>query len=191
MPQLLDLGALRFVWRGTYSSATTYNVNDVVRFNANIYVCIVQNTLNSAPADASPWALMVPGAGGKVIASSATDTPQMATAAAGQTADLSQWLNSAGTVMGRVTPTGRIVSRGAQVTTFVTDTAANSYRTLSATVKSPDGTVTYATTTFGYDGTTGNLTTITEVAEGWTYTKTLAYDANGNLTTQTETAVKN
>jgi alpha-tubulin suppressor-like RCC1 family protein len=39
----LNLGALKFNWKGVYSGATAYVVNDCVSFGGNSYVCIVAN----------------------------------------------------------------------------------------------------------------------------------------------------
>src|SRR5437016_125783 len=46
-----------FIWRGAWSSATAYAVNDVVSFNGSTYICISANT-NHDPTDVTRWALM-------------------------------------------------------------------------------------------------------------------------------------
>ena len=38
MPTIIDLGKLRFQFKGTYSAGTQYELNDVVKYGANLYV---------------------------------------------------------------------------------------------------------------------------------------------------------
>ena len=38
MTQLIDLGKIRFFFAGTWSDATTYELNDVVKYGGNVYV---------------------------------------------------------------------------------------------------------------------------------------------------------
>jgi hypothetical protein len=45
----VNIGRLRFVWKGTYSGATAYVVDDVVYFAGGSYVCIL-NTTGNAPS---------------------------------------------------------------------------------------------------------------------------------------------
>jgi hypothetical protein len=45
----VNIGRLRFVWKGTYSGATAYVVDDVVYFAGGSYVCI-QNTTGNSPS---------------------------------------------------------------------------------------------------------------------------------------------
>jgi len=62
MPQLIDLGRIRLQFLGTYSTATTYKVNDVVRYGGNLYV--YKNATNAAailPTQTSHWSLMLEG----------------------------------------------------------------------------------------------------------------------------------
>ena len=62
MPQLIDLGRIRFAFLGDYSSATTYKVNDVVRYGAHLYVYI--NATNSAantPTNTTYWSNILQG----------------------------------------------------------------------------------------------------------------------------------
>ncbi len=62
MAQIIDLGKLRFNFAGSYSSATTYEVNDCVRFGGNVYVYINMNAAaNVQPTTTSHWALMLEG----------------------------------------------------------------------------------------------------------------------------------
>ena len=62
MAQLIDLGKLRFEFRGTYNSGILYESNDVVRYGGNLYVYTnVTATTGNEPTDTSYWALMVEG----------------------------------------------------------------------------------------------------------------------------------
>jgi hypothetical protein len=45
----VNIGRLRFVWKGTYSGATAYVVDDVVYYAGGSYVCI-QNTTGNSPS---------------------------------------------------------------------------------------------------------------------------------------------
>jgi len=56
------------VWKGTYSGATAYAVNDAVSYNGVSYICILATTGN-LPTNVTYWAAMVQ-------MSSATDTGQ-------------------------------------------------------------------------------------------------------------------
>ena len=40
MSTIIDLGKLRFLFRGVYSAATNYELNDVVTYGGNAYVYI-------------------------------------------------------------------------------------------------------------------------------------------------------
>lgn len=62
MAQIIDLGKLRFVFKGTYSGATAYELNDVVRYGGNLYV--YKNALESTgnlPTSTTYWDLMLEG----------------------------------------------------------------------------------------------------------------------------------
>lgn len=62
MAQLIDLGKIRFHWAGTYSSGTTYELNDVVKYEGNVYVYINNASASgNNPTNATYWALMVSG----------------------------------------------------------------------------------------------------------------------------------
>ena len=62
MAQLIDLGKLRFHWRGAYNGTTTYELNDVVKYEGNVYVYI-NNAADSGnlPTNTNYWGLMVSG----------------------------------------------------------------------------------------------------------------------------------
>jgi hypothetical protein len=62
MTQIIDLGKLRFSFLGEWSSAATYELNDVVRYGGNVYVYIYGlNTSGHLPTETDFWALMVQG----------------------------------------------------------------------------------------------------------------------------------
>jgi hypothetical protein len=61
----VDLGKIKFKWRGAYDATVGYTVDDVVRYNNNNYVCTANNgnTLpDVAPSVGTPfWDLMTQG----------------------------------------------------------------------------------------------------------------------------------
>jgi hypothetical protein len=61
----VDLGKIKFKWRGAYDATVGYTVDDVVRYNNNNYVCTADNgnTLpDVAPSVGTPfWDLMTQG----------------------------------------------------------------------------------------------------------------------------------
>lgn len=62
MPQLIDLGKLRFYFAGEYNPATTYEVNDVVKYGGNVYVYIsVVSAAGNLPTNTAYWSLMLKG----------------------------------------------------------------------------------------------------------------------------------
>ncbi len=62
MPQLIDLGRVRFAFLGDYSSATTYKINDVVRYGAFLYVYInASNTAANLPTNTTYWSNILEG----------------------------------------------------------------------------------------------------------------------------------
>jgi hypothetical protein len=42
----VNLGSIKFKWKGTYSGATAYTVDDVVEYNGSSYICILASTGN-------------------------------------------------------------------------------------------------------------------------------------------------
>jgi hypothetical protein len=61
MPQI-DLGKIRFDWRGTWSNSTAYELNDVVTDGADVYVAIVATVpAGTALSNTSYWDVMVEG----------------------------------------------------------------------------------------------------------------------------------
>ncbi len=62
MPQIIELGKLRFYFAGDYNSATTYEVNDIVKYGGNLYVYTSNiSASGNAPTDTLYWQLMVEG----------------------------------------------------------------------------------------------------------------------------------
>ena len=60
--QLIDLGNLRFIWKGDWVQANTYELNDVVRYNNIVWVFINPiPAANSLVTDTTKWSRMVEG----------------------------------------------------------------------------------------------------------------------------------
>ena len=60
--QVFNLGKLRFTYKGTYSGSTTYQTNDVVRYNNSLYVFInVGSSAGRTPTETDFWTKMVDG----------------------------------------------------------------------------------------------------------------------------------
>jgi hypothetical protein len=53
----INLGTIKFNWKGSYSGATAYVVDDVVESSGSSYICIAATTGN-APPNASYWEQM-------------------------------------------------------------------------------------------------------------------------------------
>jgi len=53
----IDLGSIKFNWKGSYSGATAYVVDDVVESSGSSYICILATTGN-APPNATYWEQM-------------------------------------------------------------------------------------------------------------------------------------
>ena len=56
----INLGSIKFNWKGTYAGGTAYVVDDVVYYNGSSYVCILASTGN-LPTDTTYWQLMAEG----------------------------------------------------------------------------------------------------------------------------------
>ena len=57
--QVFNLGKLRFTYKGAYSGATEYQLNDVVKYTNNLYVYINTGaTTGNAPSNTSYWSKM-------------------------------------------------------------------------------------------------------------------------------------
>jgi len=62
MAQLIDLGKIRFDYKGAYSGSTQYELNDVVKENNNLYVYTNgAATTGNATSDTNYWDLMIDG----------------------------------------------------------------------------------------------------------------------------------
>lgn len=62
MPQLIDLGRIRFSFLGEYAGGTTYEINDVVRYGANAYVYkYATPAAGNLPTNTTYWSLMTSG----------------------------------------------------------------------------------------------------------------------------------
>ena len=60
--QVFNLGKLRFTYKGVYSGATEYQLNDVVKYTNNLYVYINTGaTIGNAPSNTSYWSKMIDG----------------------------------------------------------------------------------------------------------------------------------
>lgn len=64
------LGRLKFNWRGAWTATTAYEIDDIVKFGGNTYVCVVNHTsaaseaafyTNDIAASPTRWNLHVPG----------------------------------------------------------------------------------------------------------------------------------
>jgi hypothetical protein len=42
----INLGSIKFKWKGTYAGGTAYTVDDVVEYNGSSYICILASTGN-------------------------------------------------------------------------------------------------------------------------------------------------
>ena len=69
----VNLGSIKFNWKGAYNSSTAYVVDDVVSLSGSSYICI-QNNSGQTPTNTSFWNIMAQaGAEGGAI-SSMSDT---------------------------------------------------------------------------------------------------------------------
>ena len=59
----INLGAIRFNWKGAYAGGTAYVVDDVVSYLGSSYVCILASTGN-VPTNGTYWNLMAQGGTG-------------------------------------------------------------------------------------------------------------------------------
>ena len=59
----INLGAIRFNWKGAYAGGTAYVVDDVVESGGSSYVCILASTGNTPP-NGTYWNLMAQGGTG-------------------------------------------------------------------------------------------------------------------------------
>ena len=60
--QIFNLGKLRFYFKGAYSGSTTYQINDVVKYENDVYVYINAGaTSGNAPTVTAYWSKMIEG----------------------------------------------------------------------------------------------------------------------------------
>ena len=57
----VDLGKVKFNWRGTYDAASAYTPDDVVEYGGSAYVCIIATTGLAPSANNPVWDLMAQG----------------------------------------------------------------------------------------------------------------------------------
>ena len=59
----IDLGKLKFTWKGTWSTASAYEVDDVVYHSGSSYICIADaaNTTASPEQNSTNWTVMMRG----------------------------------------------------------------------------------------------------------------------------------
>ena len=112
MTYALDVGKIKFVWRGNYDAATTYTKDDVVYQNGSAFVCIVTSSVNQDPSTATAqWNKMAQGSdlgaisglsAGDIIYFDGTDFQRLAAGTQGQVlrmgASAPEWANSTGIV---------------------------------------------------------------------------------------------
>lgn len=211
MAQLIDLGALRFVYRGSYSSSATYGLNDVVQYSGALYVVTSDTVVtNTTPTTSAPWAQMLPPgvslATGTLANRPTTFTGNRLYIVSGDTAANnglayldtgSAWVQFGG---GAAATSVRAVAASATDvpvrSTGVASQTGNYYEAVTSggavvmAVKSTGRiTAPIENVTNTYDATTGNLTQVVKTLAGTTVsTTTLTYDGSGNLSTTTEVA---
>lgn len=62
MAQIIDLGKIRFNWAGTYSGATEYSYNDLVKYGPNLYAFTATSAATGVvPTNTGSWAKVVEG----------------------------------------------------------------------------------------------------------------------------------
>ena len=62
MPQIIDLGKIRFSYKGAYSASVQYVQNDVVTYGANAYVYTSTTaSTNNTPTNTTYWSVMTSG----------------------------------------------------------------------------------------------------------------------------------
>lgn len=87
----LSLGKIAFSWKQAYSAVATYQKQDVVSYNGDSYVCLVDGTVNVAPTANGPaWQLFAQGtqgvssSAGEVVYNNGTSLVALPPGAAGQ-----------------------------------------------------------------------------------------------------------
>lgn len=73
MAQILDLGKLRFNWKGVYSGSIEYSYNDIVKYGSNLYVYKINTAATAVPpTNEVNWALVSEGVSWRGTYSSST-----------------------------------------------------------------------------------------------------------------------
>jgi hypothetical protein len=86
----LNLGRIKFVWKGAWATGTAYIINDVVRYGGNSYTCLTAHTSNTWVGDSANWDLMAQGSSvnttkGDIIYHGASIDSRLAIGTTGQT----------------------------------------------------------------------------------------------------------
>lgn len=64
MTQIIDLGKLRFNYRGDYDATAEYELNDCVKYSGSVYIYTsAASAVNALPTDTTRWQRMLEGAG--------------------------------------------------------------------------------------------------------------------------------
>ena len=59
---IIDLGKIKFKWKGDYNALTDYKADDVVSYQQSSWVCTADSTGNAPSSSSSYWDLMAEGA---------------------------------------------------------------------------------------------------------------------------------
>ena len=59
---IIDLGKIKFKWKGDYNALTDYKADDVVSYQQSSWVCIADSTGNAPSTSSTYWDLMAEGA---------------------------------------------------------------------------------------------------------------------------------
>ena len=99
----VSLGKIAFSYKGSYVGASTYFRKDVVSFNGDSYVCLVDNTVGVVPLNnPTKWQLFAQGtagvtnAAGELVYNSGGALAALAPGAAGQVLNRCQWTTCVG-----------------------------------------------------------------------------------------------
>jgi alpha-tubulin suppressor-like RCC1 family protein len=126
----VSLGKIAFKWRSTYNSGTTYMKQDVVAYNGDSFVCVVDNTVGITPTDASAnWDLFAQGtagvstSGGQIIYNNGSGLVALPAGTSGQVLTV-----GAGGLPVWATPQVRSGTKVAKLAENATGIQPNSYR---------------------------------------------------------------
>ena len=101
----LDVGKIKFTWRGAYSASTAYVVDDVVSHTGSSWVCIQNGTGQTPAGGSSFWQVMAEGittltTRGDLLTRSASANTRLAIGSSGQVlkagASDVEWATSSG-----------------------------------------------------------------------------------------------